>query len=132
MATSASGLGKSDGSERPGSVLTWTVTILACAYFTWIGAILYLATPIFINMYKSMDVELQGPAWFVMRNYYWTYPILFAGAAAVVLAKQFYIREKWISLTITLAAAVVVDVISSGIFRALYRPLTDFMEKVNK
>jgi hypothetical protein len=132
MATAASGLDKPDGSKRPGSVLTWTATILACAYFTWIGAHLYRSTPIFINMFKSMGLELQGPAWFAMRNYYWTYPVLFAGAAAVVLAKQFYIREKWISLTITLAATLVVEVASNGIVRALYSPLFDFMEKVNK
>lgn len=132
MATSASGLDKSDGSERPGSLLTWTATILACAYFAWIGGSLYYSTPVFINMFKSMGVELRGPAWFVMQSYYWTYPILFAGAAALVLAKQFYIRQKWVSLTITLAATLAVDVISNGIVRALYRPLFDFVEKVNK
>ncbi|HEY5028855.1 MAG TPA: hypothetical protein VIK39_10635, partial [Candidatus Angelobacter sp.] len=86
----------------------------------------------YINMYKSMGVELLGPSWFVMQNYYWSYPILFAGAAALVIAKQFFVRQKWISLTITLAAVVVVDVVSSGIVRALYRPLLDYMEKLNK
>jgi hypothetical protein len=115
-----------------GSVFTWTATILACAYIAWSGTMLYFSTPIFINMFKSMGVELQGPAWFVMQNYYWSYPILFAGPAALVLVKQFYVREKWINLSITLAAVLVVDIISRGIVWALYRPLFEFMEKVNK
>lgn len=93
---------------------------------------LYLSTPIFINMFKSMGVELQGPAWFVMKNYYWSYPILFAGPAALVLAKQFYVRQKWISLSITLASLLVVDIISREIVSALYRPLFEFTEKLNK
>ena len=131
MATPEPGLQKADQPER-GSVFTWTATVLACAYIVWSGTALYLATPSFINMFKSMGVELQGPAWFVMKNYYWTYPILFAGPAALVLAKEFYVREKWPNLSITLAAVLVVDIISRVIVSALYRPLFEFMEKVNK
>jgi hypothetical protein len=132
MATTDAGYPKPNEIERPGSILTWIVTVLACAYIIWLGGTLYYSTPIFINMYKSMGVELLGPSWFVMQNYYWSYPILFAGAAALVIAKQFFVRQKWISLTITLAAVVVVDVVSRGIVRALYRPLLDYMEKLNK
>jgi hypothetical protein len=132
MATSASGLDKSDGSERPGSVLTWTATILACAYFTWIGASLCYSTSVFKNMFVSMGTELHGPTLIVIASYPWLYPILFGGAATVVIAKQFFVRRKWVNLTITLGTAVVVDVISSGIVRALYRPLLDLMEKVSK
>lgn len=83
-------------------------------------------------MFNSMGVEVHGPAWFLMQNYYWSYPILFAGPAAVVLAKQFYVREKWISLCITLAAVLVVDIVSRGIVSELYRPLFEFSEKVSK
>jgi hypothetical protein len=132
MATGASGLDKSDRGERQGSVFTWSATILACAYFAWIGTSLYHSTPVFINMFNSMGLDLHVPTLIVIAGYRWSYPILFGGAATVVIAKQFFVREKWVSLTITLAAAVVVDVISSGIVRALYRPLVDLMEKVNK
>lgn len=57
---------------------------------------------------------------------------MFGGAAVLVVTKQFYVRRKWVNLTIMLAAAVVLDVISGGIVRALYRPLFDVMEKLNK
>ena len=57
---------------------------------------------------------------------------MFAGPAALVLAKQFYVREKWPNLSITLAAVLVVDIISRGIVSALYRPLFDATEKLSK
>ena len=131
MATPEPGLQKA-GQPGSGNVFTWITTVLACAYIVWSGTMLYSSTPIFINMFKSMGVELHGPAWFVMRNYSWAYPILFAGPAAVVLAKQFYVREKWISLCITLAAVLVVDIVSRAIVSELYRPLFEFSEKVSK
>lgn len=131
MATPEPGLQRVDHSDC-GGIFTWIATAVACAYIVWSGTVLYLSTPSFINMFNSMGLELHGPVWFLMRNYYWAYPILFAGPAAVVLAKQFYVREKWISISITLAAVLVVDIVSRGIVSELYRPLFEFSEKVNK
>lgn len=118
-------------SDRLGDVVTWVAAILASVYFLWIGKSLYQSTPIFINMYKSMAVELNTPGLFVIRAYRWMYPILFGGAAALVIAKQFFVR-KWVSLATTLAVTVAVDLISRGIVQTLYRPLLDTMEKLNK
>jgi hypothetical protein len=115
-----------------GSGFTWTATILACGYIVWTGVMLYLATPKFIDMYSSMGVDLPLPAKIVIASYRFAYPVLFGGAAALVIAKQFYVRQKWISLSITLAAVLVVDIISRGTVWALYQPLFDVMEKLNK
>jgi hypothetical protein len=60
------------------------------------------------------------------------YPTLFGGIAALVITKQFFVRDKWISVSVTLAATVAVSLISEGIVRALYRPLFDMVEKLNK
>jgi hypothetical protein len=131
MATQEPGLQKADQPGR-GSVFTWVATILACAYILWSGAMLYLATPKFIDMYSSMGVELPLPTRIVIGFYRFVYPVLFGVAAALVIAKQFFVRQKWVSLSITLAAVVMVDIISRGTVWALYRPLFDMMEKLNK
>jgi ABC-type uncharacterized transport system permease subunit len=60
------------------------------------------------------------------------YPILFGGIAALVITKQFFVREKWFSVSLTLAAALAVGLIAYGIVRALYQPLFDLVEKLNK
>ena len=132
MATTETGAPQSGEIDRRSNALTWIATVLACAYIVWIGTSLYLSTPIFINMFNSMGVELRLSTRIVTGFYRLSYPLLFGGALAVVIAKQFFVRQKWASLTITLAAVVVVDVVSSAIVRALYQPVFDFMEKVNK
>jgi hypothetical protein len=131
MATQEPGLQKADQPGR-GSVFTWIATILACAYILWSGAMLYLATPKFINMYSSMGVDLPLATRIVIAFYRFLYPVLFGGATALVIAKQFFVRKKWVSLSITLATVVMVDIISRGTVWALYRPLFDMMEKLSK
>ena len=131
MATTEPDLPKADQPVR-GSVFTWIATVLACAYIVWSGTMLYLSTTTFIDMYKSMGVELPLATRIVFAVYRFAYPLLFGGATALVIAKQFYVRAKWINLGITLAAALVVDIISQGTFWALYHPLREFTEKLNK
>jgi type II secretory pathway component PulF len=131
MATTEPDLPKADQPVR-GSVFTWIATVLACAYIVWSGTMLYLATPTFIDMYKSMGVELPLSTRIVIAVYRFAYPLLFGGATALVITKQFYVREKWISLGITLSAVLVVEIMSRGTVSALYHPLFDMVEKLNK
>ncbi len=131
MATTEPDFQKADQPGR-GSVFTWIATVLACAYILWSGTMLYLSTPKFIDMYSSMGVELPLATRIVIATYRFGYPLWFGGATALVIAKQFYVRQKWPNLSITLVAVVMVDIISRGMVWALYRPLFDLTEKLNK
>lgn len=131
MATTQPDLQKADQPWR-GEVITWTATILACAYMVWGGTMLYFSTSNLIDMYKSMGVDLPVAVRIVFAVYRFAYPLLFLGAIALVIAKQFYVREKWISLGITLGAALVVEIMSRGTLWVLYRPLVAFTERPNK
>jgi len=122
MATTQPELPKADPPVR-GSAFTWTATILACAYILWSGTMLYLSTPKFADMFSSMGFELPLPTRIVIATYRFGYPLWFGGVTALVIAKQFYMRQKWPNLSISLVAVVMVDVISRGIVWALYRPL---------
>lgn len=115
-----------------GSVFTWAATILACAYIVWMGTMLYISTPKFIDLYSSASFELPLSTRIVSATYRFGYPLFFGATTALLIAKQFYVREKWPSLSITLAAVVMAEIIGNGIVRALYRPLFDLMEKLNK
>ena len=114
------------------SVFTWIATILACAYILWSGAMLYLSTPKFIDMYVSMGVELPLATRIVIGFYRIGYPFLFGGAVVLLIGKQFSVREKWPNLSITLGTVVAVAILGNWIVRALYRPLFDLVEKLNK
>src|SRR5258708_16186571 len=130
MATTGTGLAKPEESERPGTASTWTVTIAACVYLAWMVVSLYRSTAVFGKMYVSMDAALQGPSWFVIHHYRWFYPCFLGSVAALLIIKQFFVRRKWVSLTVTLAAVAVLEAVSNGIVGALYRPLFDLTEKL--
>jgi hypothetical protein len=117
---------------QPSQLLTWTVTIVACAYFVWSGAALYSSVGIFARMFESMGVDLHLSTKLVLGSYWLFLPLLFGGAVVLVIAKQFFVREKWISLAITLGVTVMIDVVSNVVVRALYSPLFELIEKLNK
>ncbi|HEY2913820.1 MAG TPA: hypothetical protein VGK21_10710 [Candidatus Angelobacter sp.] len=131
MSTTGPGFQQTNPPAR-GSVFTWSATILASAYILWSGTMLYLSTPKFIDMFSSMGFELPLPTRIVIATYRFGYPLWFGGATALVIVKQFYMREKWPNLSITLVAVVMVDIISRTIVWALYRPLFDATEKLSK
>jgi hypothetical protein len=123
---------KANQIDTPGNISTWIITLLACAYFAFSGISLYYSTGVFLNMFNSMGVELHLSSKIVIASYHYLYPVLFGGAAAVVIIKQFFVQQKWINLSITLATAFLVGLISNEIVRALYRPIFDLQEKLGK
>ena len=131
MATTEPDFDQADQPRR-GSVFTWTATVLACAYIVWTGTMLYFSTPRFIDLYSSLGVELPLLTRIVISTYRFGYLLWFGGTTAVVIAKQFYVREKWPNLSISLVAVVLVDIVGRTAVWALYRPLFDMVEKLNK
>lgn len=83
-------------------------------------------------MFASMGAQVPVVTSFVIGNYQWFCPGLFGGAVALVIAKQFFIRNKWQNVTTTCAAMVFVVLANSAMVHALYRPLFDIMEKLNR
>jgi type II secretory pathway component PulF len=114
------------------SVFTWLATILACAYFIWTGIFLYHSTPAFTALFSSIGVDIPLSTRIVIRTYRFLYPALFGGMTVLMILKQFFVREKWASLSITFMATVLAGLASDEIVRALYHPINDLVEKVGK
>lgn len=93
---------------------------------------LYISTPKFMDLYSSAGFELPLSTRIVIATYRFGYPLFFGGTTALLIAKQFYVREKWPNLSITLASVVMAAIIGNGIVRALYRPLFEMTEKLSK
>ena len=113
-----------------GTLFTWIMTIMVCAYIAWTGVSLYRSTAAFSAMYDSMDVQLQGSTWFVIHHYRWVFPSLFGSALSLLITKEVFVRRKWISLTITLATAIAIGAAGDGIVMALYAPVNHLGEKL--
>ncbi len=130
MASSGSALVATAKNDSNG-LLTWAVSLFASAYLAWLGISLYYSTPIFLKMYASIGAELPL-ATRLLYSFRWFYPLLFLGAIAVVIAKQFNVREKWRNLAITFGVFAVMEALSNAMVHALYAPLLDLMEKLAK
>ena len=131
MSTTGPGFQQANSPVR-GSAFTWIATILASAYILWSGTMLYFSTPRFIALFISMGLELPLPTRIVIITYRFGYPLWFGGATVLVIAKQFFVREKWPNLSISLMAVVMVDIISRTVIWALYRPIFEMTEKLSK
>jgi len=93
MATTEVGWHKTSQIETPGNISTWTITLLACAYFAFSGISLYYSTGVFSNMFNSIGVELPPLTRLVIATYHFSFPIVFGGAAVLVVIKQFFVRH---------------------------------------
>jgi hypothetical protein len=115
-----------------GTLLTWTLTILACVYIVGTGIALYYSTGRFLDLYSSMNVpEFTGTAWFVFHCYRWFYPSFFGGASAFLITKEFFIRRRWMSAGITLAVSVAIGMAGELLAFALYDPIKLFQERLH-
>lgn len=82
------------------------------------------------DMYVSMKVELTFGAAFIINSRLWLYPLLFATAAIVVVVKEFYLRDKRLSLAVTWILASGIFGIVASIHEALYAPIWALLEKL--
>jgi TRAP-type C4-dicarboxylate transport system permease small subunit len=117
---------------RSQAILTWLLTIAVCAYIAWMGVDFYRSAGVFRAMFASMGISMPVVTLFVIGNYQWFCPLLFGGAVALVIAKQFFIQNKWQNITATFAMAVFVNLASTAMVHALYRPLFDILERLSR
>ena len=85
-----------------------------------------------MNMYSSIGVDLSLSTKIILVFYRVLYPFVFGGAAILVIAKQYFVREKWANISATLGVVLIADFAANLSVRALYRPLWDLTEKLNK
>jgi hypothetical protein len=119
--------GKKDNTQ----LVTWAATVFASLYYVWLAGSFYYSVSVFMNMYISMGVEVPLQTR-ILISFRWLYPLLHLGAIGVVIAKQYYVRQRWRNLEITFAVTVVMEVLSKAIITALYRPILEFTEKLSK
>jgi len=120
-----------EDSER-GKGLAWVAALLVslcciCACLFLLGS-----TGIFTELFKGLGVELPAPTRFLIETYSWLYPLLFVGAALLVIAKEFLLRDvrRRLATTVIIFVAAVSWV---GLVQyALYLPLLDLVKKLSQ
>jgi hypothetical protein len=116
--------------DRREKMLAWFASGLSCLYFAWSYVSLARYTKVFVNYFGYLGVEPPALTRFVIASHFWLYPALFFGAGAFVIAKEFIIHDKRISLLMTLVVALVAILAVDWIKNVFTLPLLDLVQKL--
>ena len=110
--------------------LTASVIVALCCLIGYF--ILVRSTGIFVQMFIGLGVELPRTTRLVIATYSWLFPLIFGGAAIVVIVKEFLLRDVHRRLALTLIIFVLT--VSSAAFAAyaMYLPLFDLAQKLSQ
>ena len=118
-------------SERAQEVLAWFATAVSCLYFAWAYQTLGRHLGAFQAMFEGLGAEVPPSTQFLIDNQAWFCPLLFGAAILGVLGKEFLIRDKRLSLTLTLTTAILVVFVVEWIKVVYYFPLFGILEKLS-
>lgn len=110
--------------------LAWAADVVSVLYFGWNYSVLSRHTAGFGSMIHSLGAEVPGSTAFVLAHHAWLYPILFGGAAVLVVAKEIWMDDKRLSVAVTFAIALVILWISDYFKTVLFYPMLGLFEKL--
>jgi type II secretory pathway component PulF len=117
---------------QQGKGLAWVATLLVSVGCLSACILLLRFTGIFTELFKGLGVELPQATRFLIATYSWLYPLVFVGAAALVIAKEFVLsdvrRRLGSTLIIFVAAASAVGLVQY----ALNLPLLELVKKLSQ
>jgi uncharacterized membrane protein YhaH (DUF805 family) len=118
--------------SQQGKGLAWVAALLVSLCCICTCVFLLRSTGVFAELFKGLGVELPLATRFLITTYSWLYPLLFLGAAVLVIAKEFVLRDVRRRLAATLIIFVAA-VSSAGLVQyALYLPLFDLVKKLSQ
>ena len=115
-----------------GKILTWLLSVLMSLGCVLGCIVLYQSTSIFGNMFKGLGVELPLATKFLIASYTWLYPLLFGGAAMVLIVKEFVVRDTRRRLAVTGFTFLVLMSSLGLVHYVLYLPLFDLVQKLSQ
>jgi hypothetical protein len=122
--------GRTHMNGRRERVLVWLANGFSCLYFAWSYVSLIRYTKVFTTLFGSLGVELPASTRFVIASHFWLYPCLFVGGGALLIAKEFMISDKRLSLLITLLVALLALLAVDWIKNVFTLPLLDLAQKL--
>jgi type II secretory pathway component PulF len=118
--------------SQKGNGFAWVASLLVSLCCIYVCVILTRSTGIFTGLFKDLGVELPLATRFLVATYSWLYPLLFVGAAVLVIAKEFVLRDIQRRLATTVIIFVVA-VSSVGLVQyVLNMPLLDLVRKLSQ
>jgi type II secretory pathway component PulF len=118
--------------SQQGKGLAWVAALLVSLCCICTCVFLLRSTGIFRELFKGLGVELPLTTRLLIATYSWLYPLLFVGAAVLVIAKEFALRDVRSKLAATVIIFVAA-VSSAGLVQyVLYLPLLELVKKLSQ
>jgi hypothetical protein len=111
-------------------IVAWFSTAASSLYFAWMLLVLNRHTRAFKSMFEGLGADIPAPTRFVIENQGWFFPLLFGGAGLGLITKELLVKDKRLSLAITLAVATLVLFVADWIRTAYFFPLFEMVEKL--
>jgi type II secretory pathway component PulF len=109
---------------------TLSVSVAFGCLIAWL--VLIKVTPIFITLFKGLEVELPFPTKFLLTNYFWIYPLFFGLSVAALVAQEIFVRDARRRLLAMGAIFLTAAVSVGAAVICLYLPLFVLAEKLNR
>jgi len=116
--------------DRQEKILAWFAALCSCLYYLWAYASLHHFAKSLDGVFQGLGVDLPYPTRLVIQNQLWLFPLLFVGASVWVVLKEFMMVNKRLSLSLTLATAVLVVFTVDWIKSVFFLPLLEMMDKL--
>jgi hypothetical protein len=110
----------------------WAASLFVSLYCIYTCVILVQSTGIFRELFKGLGVELPPATRFLIATYSWLYPVVFVGAAALVIGKEFVLRDVPRRLAATLIIFVAAVSAVGFVQYALNLPLLELVKKLSQ
>src|SRR5882724_2624381 len=110
--------------------LGWGASMLVSLGCLFACSVLVRSIGIFNTMFQGLGVELPGATRFLLTTYAWLFPVFFVGAAILVIAKEFVMRDVRGRLAATLVIFVAAASSVGLAVLVLYLPLLELLRKL--
>src|SRR5262245_40296079 len=116
-------------SSKQEHLLSWSGAAISAVYLCWCGFVLRRGAIGLGAFLTSMQASVPVPTKFVVTHSTWL-AVSFSTAGALILLKEFLVRDKRFSLMLTMLAVIVVRALADVVLRLFYLPLTDLIANI--
>ena len=110
--------------------LGWGASMLVSLGCLFACLVLVRSIGIFNTLFQGLGVELPGATRFLLATYVWLFPIFFVGAAILVIAKEFVMRDVRGRLAATLIIFITAASSVGLVVLVLYLPVLELVRRL--
>jgi len=116
--------------EQRERLVAWMTTGIAGLYCGWMGVYHWRSTGSFGAMFHGLGGELPAATRVLIDYRSWIYPGVFGGLVAILVAKEFVVRDKRLSTMLTFLVTIAAQFLAQWMVTVYYLPLFELINRL--